>query len=76
MKYSFLQEISKALQGSLLPKNVGEDELTKFINESLKELPYYGPDKDKINLKKDIGMFGNDFKKATKESKEKFEPAL
>ena len=62
MKYSFLQEISKALQGSLLPKSVSEDEFTKHINKSYKKLHYYGPDRDKANFRKDLSMFGNDFK--------------
>nr|DAN21464.1 MAG TPA_asm: hypothetical protein [Bacteriophage sp.] len=72
----FIKEITKSMQGSLLPKRVSEEQIVKEINDSLKKLDYYGTDHDKKNMKEDVSSFNRDFNKATREAKIKFEPAL
>lgn len=72
----FIKEITKSMQGSLLPKRVGEELIVKGISDSLKKLDYYGAEHDKKNMKEDMASFNRDFNKATKEAKFKFEPAL
>lgn len=72
----FIKEISKSMQGSFLPKETSEERIVKEINESLKELDFYGSECDKKNMRKDVVSFNKDFNQATKEAKIKFELAL
>ncbi len=68
--------INKFMQGSFLLKEPSEKQIVKEINDSLKQLDYYGSEFYKKNMKEDVASFNRDFNKATKEAKIKFEPAL
>lgn len=72
----FIKEITKSMQGSFLPKQVSGDQIVKEINDSLKELDFYGLECDKKNMREDVASLNRDFNKATREAKIKFEPAL
>lgn len=72
----FIKEITHSMQGSFLPQKVSEDPIIKEINDSLKELNFYGSEYDKKNMRTDVSTFNKDFNKAKKEAQIKFDLAL
>lgn len=72
----FIKEITESMRGSFIPKETSEEQIVKEINDSLKELDFYGSECDRKNMKEDVVAFNKDFNKATKEAKVKFELAL
>ena len=72
----FIKEITETMRGSFIPKETSEEQIVKEINDSLKELSFYGFECDTKSMKEDVATFNKDFNKATKEAKVKFELAL
>lgn len=67
------RKIFKSMRGAFLPKE-GKTALTKDIFDSIKELRYYGPEYDSINMHNDMKNIGNDMKKALDKTRIKFKP--
>ena len=72
----FIKEITETMRGSFIPKETSEEQIVKEINDSLKELSFYGFECDKKSMKEECNTINKDFNKATKEAKVKFELAL
>mgnify|MGYP005927584543 FL=1 len=64
----FIKTLSESIINYLLPRNIGEDQIIKKIDNSLKKLDYYGVKYDKKNIKKDISFFYSDFNRVAKET--------
>lgn len=64
------------MEGSFVPKTRNEAGILKEIDDSLKNLDFYGSENDKKNMKEDVASFNRDFNKATKEAKVEFELSL
>lgn len=76
MDKSFIKEVVKSMQGAFLPKEESHNVLVKEINESLRELEFYGSANDRKNMREDSSSLYRDINKAVKEAKIKFDPAL
>lgn len=72
----FIKKITESMLGSFIPKETSEELIVKEINDSLKDLDFYGSECDKKNMREDVAAFNKDFNKAIKDSKVEFELAL
>ncbi|MCQ1546167.1 hypothetical protein [Bacteroides clarus] len=73
MAKTFIKFILDSMEGSFVPKRINEAGILKEIDDSLKNLDFYGSDNDKKNMREDVASFNRDFNKATKEAKVEFE---
>lgn len=76
MDKNFIKEVIRSMQGVFLPKEQSQSALIKDINDSLRNLEFYGPANDRKNMKGDTFSLNRDINKAVKEAKVKFGPVL
>lgn len=76
MDKSFIKEVAKSMQGVFLPKEESQDVLVKDINDSLRELEFYGSSNDRKNMREDVTSLNRDINKALREAKIKFNAAF
>lgn len=67
---SYIIKIVKGMRGSFISNDTSPCDLTKPVWASLKELVYYGPGYDSVNIRNDVKAVGCDLKQGVQSAKQ------